>query len=105
MTEMPKYIRWLKLGLEQHEDWEDLVMGEYPEGDAPEKVIIEFVKHVKKVEDEALDKYLNDGYTMEEAEALACQWPLIEDAPMEIVRDYIGSMHDLQEAQRQGIDL
>lgn len=115
----PAYFDWIRedlLNYEEEEDdeeesgdeelWEYFkFFNEYPRGDAPEQEIVRFILDAKQAERAAEQDFIEEGCNPEKARFMACQWPLREDAPMEIVRDYIRYSYELQEAAKNGVDL
>ena len=116
----PEYLDWLKesqknpgaVGDEIDEEdvgdaWAYYAkFDEYPPGDAPERTIRAFMADAKAAEKAMKEDLMKEKrYSEAQAEYAACQWPLRDDAPMAIVRNYIGCQYELQEAAKKGIDL
>ena len=116
MMEMPKYQEWLKPDsgesekyfekFEEFPAWEYFMeFDEYPDPESPERVIKAFMEDAKQAEKAVAEELMDEGLDKMEAERQARQWPLKDDAPMEIVRDYIEYNYAIQEAAKDGIDL
>ena len=66
--------------------------------------IIEFVEDAKAAEQAIIEDLIEGGMPYSEAKEQSCQWPLKDDTPMEIIREYIGYQYELQEMAKRGID-
>ena len=100
----PDYLDWIDGEGECEDNWDYRSFDEYPPGDADEKTIIAFVEDAKEAEKAIMKDLTEKGMSYNRAQELSCQWPLRDDAPMEIVREYIGYQHEIQEMAKQGID-
>lgn len=113
--ERPEYLDWIREDLKGYEDLEDEIdkdpwdyfetFDEFPPGDATDKTIVRFVAEAKKAGKAIKRELMEKGKSEKEAEVLSCQWPIKDNAPMRIIREYIGTNHDIHEAAKQGIDL
>ena len=115
--ERPAYLDWLRDDLDDEDDeeleeededeehWEYRDFKEYPPGDAPKETILDFVKDTLRAQKKFKNDLMDSGLDEESAEKKSCLWPLKSDAPMEIVRGYIGYCHDLEEAAKEGADI
>lgn len=102
---VPEYQDWVIPGAELEERWDCREFDEYPPPDAPDGKIREFIEDAKEAEDVVFREYVRNGVPEEKARKMACQWPLKEVTPMDIIRNFIGYQYTLQEAAKDGIDL
>ena len=104
--ERPNYLDWIDDPEEEYEDnWEYRTFDGYPPGDSDIKVILDFIEDAKSAEEAIVEDLVAEGMDEEEAREKCCQWPLRDDAPIEIVREFIGIQHNLQEAAKRGTDV
>ncbi len=102
VSKRPDYLDWIDGSGECEDNWDCRSFNEYPPGDADDKTIIAFMEDAKEAEKAILEDLIEGGMAYSEAQEQACQWPLKDDAPMEIVREYIGYQHELQEMAKRG---
>lgn len=104
MMGRPKYVDWYNDYSDEYEDdWTYRTIDEYPAKDAPWKKILEFIEDAKEAEKAKEEDLIEEGKSPHEAKVLACQWPLKDDTPEEIVREFVGYNHDMQASP--GVDL
>ena len=104
VTKRPAYLDWIDRSGDCEDNWDYRSFKEYPPGDSEDKIIIDFVDDAKEAEKAIQEDLIDEGLSRREAEEQACQWPLRDDAPMEIVREYIGYQYELQEMAKRGED-
>ena len=102
---IPEYQDWVIPGAELEERWEFRDIQEYPPPDASEEEIQKFIEDAKEAQKAIFESYVESGVSEEQARNMACQWPLREDTPMDIIRNFIGYQYALQEAAKNEIDL
>lgn len=103
MMDYPEYLDWTVKGREWEDRWSYRTFEGYPSADAPESRIKEFIADAKEAEKAIQQDLIAQGETKEYAYKVSCQWPLVDDAPMDAIRSFIGYMHGLQEATFNGI--
>ena len=101
----PKFLDWTDMSDREYEDnWEYRDFQEYPPGDSPVGVITDFIKDAKEAEKAIEEDLIAEGKSPEEAHKLSGQWPLREETPMDVIREFISYNHDMQENAKKGID-
>ena len=100
----PEYFDWVIPGVDYEENWGNRKYKEYPPGDASEETIREFIDDAKQAEKKAEEALVKVGVDPAEARKVSCQWPLKDDAPMDIIRNFIGYHYMLQECLKEGKD-
>ena len=105
MMEYPKYLEWTVKGRNWVDNWSYREFEGYPSADAPESKIRKFIEDAKEAEKAIQHDLMAEGMSRKEAWKESCQWPLVDDAPMEAIRSFIGYMHDLETATDDGIVL
>lgn len=101
----PDYLDWIDGTGECTDNWNYRKFDEYPPGDSDEKTIIAFMEDAKEAEKAILEDLIGEGMNYSDAKEASCQWPLRDDAPIEIIREYIGYQHEIQELARKGKDV
>ena len=105
MDQRPKYLDWVKdPDGEWVDNWDYREFKEYPRYTATEAKIKAFIKDAKEAEKAIEEDLMAEGKAEEEAKKLSCQWPLKDDTPMSVIREFCGYNHDLAEMGRKGID-
>ena len=100
----PEYFDWVIPGREYVERWDVRKYKEYPPGDSSEETIKEFIEDAKMAERKIAYELSKTGVGAKEAQNTACQWPLKPDAPMDIIRNFIGYHYMLQECAKAGVE-
>ena len=104
ISERPDYLDWIDDSGDWEDNWDYRSFEEYPPGDAPKKMIIEFMEDAKEAEQALMNDLIADGMPYSKAKEESCQWPLKDDAPIEIIRNFIGYQYELQEMAKRGED-
>ena len=100
----PEYFDWVIPGREYVERWDVRNYKEYPPGDSSEETIKEFIEDAKRAERKVQYELIRGGMDRKQAINEACQWPLKDDTPMDIIRNFIGYHYMLQECAKAGVD-
>lgn len=76
---------------------------QWPSPGDPEKKIRSFIDEALSAEKEIVKQLMSEGMEREEAIAEGCQWPLKENAPMEVVHAFLEYDAENMKAKAEGL--